>query len=166
MRLPIVCLDPRLRQFLSQFAGCFSRPQYKYFVTILLGLMLCQSGRTLSGLLQQVNSGVSLSGASRFMGQVPWQADDLARQWQSHFRQEMTPQVQAEHARLRRRRKKKRGRPHGRNPLCQPDLRNRCYSPTEFGVVKGQPPTKLLVFLANGLRRRLGGNGRTPHSTQ
>jgi len=111
MRLPIVCLDPRLRQFLSQFAGCFSRPQYKYFVTMLLGLMLCQSGRTLSGLLQQVNSRVSLSGASRFMGQAPWQAEDLARQWQSHFQQEMTPQVQAEHARLRRRRKKKRGQP-------------------------------------------------------
>lgn len=111
MRLPIVCLDPHLRQFLSQFAGCFSQPQYKYFVTILLGLMLCQSGQTLSGLLQQVNSGVSLSGASRFMGQAPWQADDLARQWQSHFRQEMIPQVQAEHARLRRRRKQGRGRP-------------------------------------------------------
>lgn len=111
MRLPIVCLDPRLRQFLSQFAGCFSQPQYKYFVTILLGLMLCQSGRTLSGLLGQVNSGVSLSGASRFMGQAPWQAEDLARQWQSHFRQEMAPQVQAEQARLRRQRQKKRGRP-------------------------------------------------------
>lgn len=111
MRLPIVCLDPRLRQFLSQFAGCFSQPQYKYFVTILLGLMLCQSGRTLSGLLQQVDSGVSLSGVSRFMGQAPWQADDLARQWQSHFWQEMTTQVQAEHARLRRQGKKKRGRP-------------------------------------------------------
>jgi SRSO17 transposase len=100
-----------LRQYLSQFAGCFSQPQYKYFVTILLGLMLCQSGRTLSGLLRQVDSGVSLSGTSRFMGQAPWQADDLARQWQSHFRQEMTAQVLAEHARLRRHRKKKRGRP-------------------------------------------------------
>jgi SRSO17 transposase len=111
MRLPIVCLDPRFRQFLSQFAGCFSQPQYKYFVTILLGLMLCQSGRTLSGLLGKVDSGVSLSGASRFMGQAPWQAEDLARQWQSHFRQEMTTQVLAEHARLRRRRKKKRGQP-------------------------------------------------------
>lgn len=70
MRLPIVCLDPRFRQFLSQFAGCFSQPQYKYFVTILLGLMLCQSGRTRSGLLGRVDSGVSLSGASRFMGQA------------------------------------------------------------------------------------------------
>ena len=111
MRLPIVCLDQRLRHYLTLFAGCFSQPQYKYFVTILLGLMLCQSGRTLSGLLRQVNSNISVSGASRFMSQAPWQAEDLARTWQHHFRQEMRPQVQAEHARLRRQRKKKRGRP-------------------------------------------------------
>ena len=99
MRLPIICLDQRLRQYLALFSVCFSRPQYKYFGTILLGLMLCQSGRTLSGLLQQVNSGVSISGASRFMGQAPWQGDDLARRWQSQFRQEMAPRVLAEHAR-------------------------------------------------------------------
>lgn len=111
MRLPIVCLDQRFRQYLALFAGCFSQPQYKYFVTILLGLMLCQSSRTLSGLLRQVNSGVSVSGVSRFMGQAPWQADDLARRWQSHFRQEMTTQVIEAHARLRRQRKRKRGRP-------------------------------------------------------
>jgi SRSO17 transposase len=111
MRLPIVCLDQRLRQYLTLFAGCFSQPQYKYFVTILLGLMLCQSGRTLSGLLRQVNSNITVSGASRFMSQAPWQAEDLARTWQHHFRQEMTPQVLAEHTRLCRQRKKKRGRP-------------------------------------------------------
>jgi len=45
------------------------------------------------------------------MGQAPWQADDLARQWQSHFRQEMRAEVATEHDRLRRRRKQKRGRP-------------------------------------------------------
>ncbi len=39
MRLPILCLEPRLRQFLSQFAGCFSQPQYKYFVTIIVNGM-------------------------------------------------------------------------------------------------------------------------------
>jgi hypothetical protein len=59
MRLPIVCLDQRLRHYLTLFAGCFSQPQYKYFVTILLGLMLCQSGRTLSGLLRQVNNNIT-----------------------------------------------------------------------------------------------------------
>jgi hypothetical protein len=111
MRLPIVCLDQRLRHYLSLFAGCFSRPQYQYFVTILLGLMLCQNGRTLSGLLRQVNSNASVSGVSRFMSQAPWQADDLARTWQEHFRREIAAQVLAERARLQRQRKKKRGRP-------------------------------------------------------
>jgi SRSO17 transposase len=111
MRLPIVCLDQRLRQYLALFSGCFSRPQYKYFVTILLGLMLCQSGRTLSGLLQVVNSGVSLSGASRFMSEAPWHAEDLAQKWQRQFRQEMTAQVLEEQARSRCQGKKKRGRP-------------------------------------------------------
>ena len=106
MRLPIVCLDQRLRQYLTLFSGCFSRPQYKYFVTILLGLMRCQSGRTLSGLLQVVNSGVSLSGASRFMSEAPWQAEDLAQRWQRQFRQEMTAQVLEKQARSRCQRRK------------------------------------------------------------
>jgi len=111
MRLPMVCLDERLRHYLMTFRGCLSQPQYQYFVIILLGLMLCQSSRTLSGLLRQVSSQVSLSGTSRFMGQAPWRAEDLGRTWQRQFHQEMTPVVASEHARLRRGRKKKRGRP-------------------------------------------------------
>ena len=67
MLLPIVCLDTGLRQFLTTFRGLFSKPQFKYFVTILLGLMLCQETKTLSGLLRQVDSGAALSGASRFL---------------------------------------------------------------------------------------------------
>jgi hypothetical protein len=106
MRLPIVCLDQRLRQYLTLFSGCFSRPQYNYFVTILLGLMLCQSGRSLTGLLAAVNSGVSLSGASRFMSEAPWQAEDLAQRWQRQFRQEMTAQVLEKQARSRCQRRK------------------------------------------------------------
>lgn len=111
MRIPIVCLDQNLRQYLATFRGCFSQPQNKYFVIILLGLMLCQGSRTMSGILRQVSSDVTLSGASRFMSQAPWQAEDLARVWTSQFQQEMIGEVAAEHARLRRRRKKKRGRP-------------------------------------------------------
>ena len=111
MRLPIVCLDQRLRQYLRAFAGCFSQPQYKYFVIILLGLMLCEGSHTLSGLLKQVSSEASLSGASRFMGQAPWQAEDLGQSWQGQFRQEMSGAVAAAQTRWRRGRKKKRGRP-------------------------------------------------------
>lgn len=54
MRLPIICLEPRFRQYLQRFRHCFGKPQYKYFVTILLGLMLCQEASTLSGVLGQV----------------------------------------------------------------------------------------------------------------
>ena len=54
MRLPIICLDTRFANFLGRHRQCFSKPQYQYFVTILLGLVLCQSGCTLSGLLTQL----------------------------------------------------------------------------------------------------------------
>jgi hypothetical protein len=88
----------------------FRLTKSKYFVTILLGLMLCQSSQTLSGLLQQLGNGVSLSGTSHFMGQAPWSAEALADNWQQQFCREMTNQVTAAHAQLRARRKKKRGR--------------------------------------------------------
>jgi hypothetical protein len=111
MRLPIVCLDQRLRHFLATFQCCFSQPQYQYFVTILLGLILCQSSQTLSGLLRQASQTVTLSGTSRFMAKAPWSADELGQTWQRQFRQELASLVAAEHARLRQRRQKKRGRP-------------------------------------------------------
>lgn len=113
MRIPIVCLNERLSHYLELFREVFSVPQYKYFVTILLGLMLCQSGnQTLSGLLEQTDGQASLSGTSRFMGQAPWQAQDLAGKWQEQFRQEMSDAIIAEHNRLQhRQKKKKRGRP-------------------------------------------------------
>lgn len=85
MRLPIVCLDPQFRQYLLRFRRCFSKPQYKYFVTILLGLMLCQGASTLSGILSQVEEQVSLSGASRFLSQAPWSPDEVSRTW-FHYR--------------------------------------------------------------------------------
>jgi len=65
MRVPIVCLDERLRQFTATFSSCFSKPQRQYFVIVLMGLMLCWEPRTLSGLLRQVSAEVSLSGTSR-----------------------------------------------------------------------------------------------------
>lgn len=111
MRVPIVCLDARLGHYLSTFRSCFSQPQYQYFVIMLLGLMLCQGSRTLSGLLAQVEGRVTLSGVSRFMGQAPWSAEKLAQTWQRQFQEEMTGLVTAEHARLGRSRKKRRGRP-------------------------------------------------------
>ncbi len=36
----IICLDAQLRHFAEQFRELFTKPQFKYLVTVLLGLML------------------------------------------------------------------------------------------------------------------------------
>ncbi len=111
MRLPSICLDDQLAKYLEQFRSCFSKPQYKYFVTILLGLLLCQSGFTLTGILRSVSQDVTPSGTSRFLSQAPWSTTDLCQQWQTAFQAEMIAVVQAEHAHQRARQPKRRGRP-------------------------------------------------------
>jgi len=111
MSVPIICLDARLRQYCERFRKCFSKPQYKYLVTVLLALMLCQEPRTLTGLLRQVAEGQSLSGLSRFMSEAPWSAEDVASVWIEGFYEQMTASVEAEHARQHRNRPRRAGRP-------------------------------------------------------
>jgi DDE superfamily endonuclease len=78
MPVPIICLDEDLCHFAERFRELLSKPQYQYLVTVLLGLMLCEGSRTLSGLLRQVAEGASLAGLSRFLSQAPWEAKALA----------------------------------------------------------------------------------------
>lgn len=111
MPVPIICLDACLRQFAAVFRGCFSKPQYKYLVTVLLALMLCQEPRTLSGLRRQVAEGPSLSGMSRFLSEAPWSAEAVAATWLARFQNQMLPLVEAEHRRQRSLRRKRQGRP-------------------------------------------------------
>jgi hypothetical protein len=111
MSIPIICLDARLRQFCETFRKCFSQPQFKYLVTVLLALMLCQETHTLTGLLRQVADGQSVSGLSRFLSQSPWSAADVAGAWIERFHEQMAGQVEAEHERQRRHRPKGAGRP-------------------------------------------------------
>ena len=111
MRIPSICLDEGLAKYLHQFRTCFSRPQYQYVETILLGLLLCEGRRTLSGIQRQVASATSLSGLSRFLSQAPWSVADICRQGQAAFQAELGPMVQAEHARQRRERHRRRGHP-------------------------------------------------------
>jgi hypothetical protein len=94
MPVPIICLDEHVRQFAERFRHELSKPQYQYFVIVLLGLMLCEGTRTLRGLLRQVADGPSLA--------------DL---WLGHFREEMQPKVAAELQRQRQEQPKRRGRP-------------------------------------------------------
>lgn len=111
MRLPIVCLDARLRQFTEVFAPCFSRPQCRHFVTVLLALLLCRGPRTLTNLRRQVVAPASLASLSRFLAEAPWSESGVAATWRARFDVQVLPLVVAEHARQRAARPRRRGRP-------------------------------------------------------
>jgi hypothetical protein len=111
MPKPIVCLSAAVCEFAELFRPCFSRRQWKYFVTVLLGLIECQERRTLQGLLAAVGEKVSLCGLSRFFNRWQWSRAAVAQTWLGRFRDQMQPQVQAEHQRQRAEREKRRGRP-------------------------------------------------------
>ena len=97
MPKPIVCLSAALSQFAEVFRPCFSQRQWKYFVIVLLGLIECDGRRTLRGLLSGVGEKVSLCGLSRFFSRWDWSATAVAQTWLGRFREQMKPQVQAEH---------------------------------------------------------------------
>src|SRR5438034_3032107 len=111
MPVPIICLDDQLRQFADRFRQELSKPQYQYFVTVRLRLMLCEGTRTLRGLLRQIAVGPSLAGLSRFLAQAPWPATAVVECWLRHFREEMQPLVEAEQEHQRQAQPKRRGRP-------------------------------------------------------
>lgn len=111
MPTPIICADPRLRQFADRFRSCFSQPQAQYFVTVLLALLLCLEAATCSGLQRAVCFGRSLAGLSRFLARAPWAAADLASVWTADFRRQLAPAIAAERARCRAARPARRGRP-------------------------------------------------------
>ncbi len=93
MPVLIICLDEDLCHFAERYRECLSKPQYQYFVIVLLGLMLCEGRRTLSGVVRQVAERSSLAGLSRFLAQTPWDAQAMGEQWMKHFREEMQPLV-------------------------------------------------------------------------
>lgn len=111
MPVPILCLDEDVRHFAERFREMFSKPQYQYFVTVRLGLMLCEGARTLWGLLRQIAESPSLAGLSRFLSEAPWEEAAVAESWLRHLREEMQPQVAAELQRERQMQPKHRGRP-------------------------------------------------------
>ena len=111
MPKPIVCLSEALRQYLEAFRPCFSKRQWKYFVTVLLGLVECEERKTMSGLLRWVAEGISLSGLSRFLSKWPWSTEAVAHTWMERYRQRLEELVRAEHERLRAEMPKSIGRP-------------------------------------------------------
>jgi len=101
MPVPIICLDEYVRYFAERFRKLFSKTQHQYFVIVLLGLMLCEGRRTLSGLLRQIADRPSLAGLSRFLSEAPWEAAPVVQLWLRHFREMMQPKVAAELQRQR-----------------------------------------------------------------
>src|SRR5579872_5399968 len=95
MPLPIICANEALCQFADAFAACFSKPQRKYFVTVLLALLLCQERRTLTALLRRILDARSLSGRSRFFSRAPWSEHDVAQTWRKRFDAQVRPIVSA-----------------------------------------------------------------------
>lgn len=111
MRVPTIGLDSQLRQFAASFRACFSLPQHRYFVTVLLALMLCHEPHTLTALLRTVAVQGSLADLSRFLAKAPWESAALARTWRRRFDHQRAPEVAAAHARQRAARPRKVGHP-------------------------------------------------------
>ena len=81
MPKPIVCLSEQLSQYLEAFRGCFSKRQWKYFVTELLGLIECEERKTMTGMLRVVGEQISLSGLSRFLNKWSWSLSAVVAVW-------------------------------------------------------------------------------------
>jgi hypothetical protein len=111
MPLPIICANEAFCQFVAAFAACFSKPQRKYFVTVLLALLLCQERRTLTALLRKILDARSLSGLSRFFSRAPWSHEEVAHTWRKRFDAQVQPRVIAAHQRQQQMRLKRPGRP-------------------------------------------------------
>jgi len=111
MAQPIIIQDPTLRNYLFTFRGTFTAPQWKYFVTVLMGFIHCQASRTLCGMLREVAALVTVSGLSRFLISPAWSAEELAKARYIFFCAEVTPLVAEAHAIQRLDQPKRKGRP-------------------------------------------------------
>jgi DDE superfamily endonuclease len=111
MRVPIVCVDARVRQYAQTFSDCFSCPQYQHFVIVLVGLLLCRGKRTLTGLLSCLSVTSSLASLSRFLSEAPWNESELACKWRERFDLALAPLVAQRHADYRAARPRRLGRP-------------------------------------------------------
>jgi hypothetical protein len=113
MPQPIRIQDARLAQYMRLFSGVFTLPQWKYFVTVLLGLLHCDERRTLSALLRHVAVKVTIFGLCYFLRKAPWSVDELTAVRQAHFYTQVAPLVAEAHAEQCAQRPRRRGRPKG-----------------------------------------------------
>ena len=111
MAQPVIVQDATLRQFARSLTGVFSRPQWKYFVIVLLGLLHGDATHTLSGILRQVAITATVSGLSRFLKQAPWSVEALTAARAARFKTQVADEVTQVHAEQRAQRPRRPGRP-------------------------------------------------------
>lgn len=111
MALLIILQDAALRNYLEAFHGKFSAPQWKYFVTVLMGLLYCNGNKTLSGMLREVAVMVTMSGLSRFLISPAWNVAVLDQVRYQQFTREVSPIVAQLHLQQKAQRVRRRGRP-------------------------------------------------------
>ncbi len=163
MPQPIHIQDARLAQYIRLFSGVFTLPQWKYFVTVLLGLLHCDERRTLSALLRSVAVGVTIFGLCYFLRTAPWSVDALTAVRQAHFYQQVAPLVAAAPEEQRARRPRGPGRPkgtvvtgyliiddstHAKRYARAQEGQGRHYSGTEKKVVNGHSLFQSVYVLA------------------
>jgi hypothetical protein len=111
MAHPIIIQEGSLRNYLSHFQGELRPAQWRYFETVLMGLIHCQASRTLSGLLRTVAVLVSVWDLSRFLVSPQWSTTRLAEIRLRVFCAEVQPLVAAAHEEQCLNRPRQKGRP-------------------------------------------------------
>jgi hypothetical protein len=107
----IINQDATLRNYLEAFRSKFSVPQWKYFVTVLMGLLHCDGSKTLSGMLRKVAVVVTMSGLSRFLISPAWSVAALEQVRFQQFQAQVQPRILQAQQRQKAKRVKRRGRP-------------------------------------------------------
>ena len=107
----IILQDATFRNYVEAFRSKFSAPQWKYFVTILMGLLHQDGAKTLSGLLREVAVVVTMSGLSRFLISPAWSVRSLEQVRYEQFRAQVQPRIVQAHQDQKAKRAKRRGRP-------------------------------------------------------
>jgi len=92
---PMIVQDARLVQYAQAFSAVFSLPQWKYLVTVLLGLLHCDERRTLSVLLRHIAVRVTIFGLCHFLRSAPWSVEALTAVRRARFYAQVAPLVTA-----------------------------------------------------------------------
>lgn len=110
MAHPIVIQECTLRKYLSTFQEAIRPSQWRYFETVLMGLIHCEASRTLSGMLRAVSVMVTVWGLSRFLVSPKWSEERLAEVRYRVFCNEVKSYISAAHVEQLSQRSKRRGR--------------------------------------------------------